>query len=616
MIQFFNRFCRCGIDPLTKTRATLISEEDFQFLENFKGRPFSTGTRPVIRWIKGDGLDDMVTQAAIGQATRLFGTDVDYCLCTQGIDAARVRNILEWAVQPVEWWAITEKDNPQVARFLTEAGCLIQNFGYWWKWFPERVRPAAPEWILDGDMVITGKPAWYKEWVEGNDVLRITQDDAEDSTIYGRYTDLVNLDLMLYSGLVSLPPNCVYMSVVADVMSKQPLSKGHNGKKDMCEQGVIAVTFQKLNAIPIPLYEFPFCRSFQDYIDFGLPGDQNRIWGYHFGNAFVRKNLHFDRLTDENIIFLKGESTLIEKFRWLGCKGQWGIPGWSMSDECLEVVLSHAVSFKGKTVLELGTSRGRLAAMLAELGCIVTTVDHCDRGAGINLEGLSVEIIIGDAIHFVGYSKMYFDLIICDLHGNSTREWKRYSRPLMKRVQGGSALILNNTMLSKIPEWHEESGVAWFLNQLPRTWKVTQYNDISPGIAFVTKDAKRRSNYLTNPLGASFSRILSLLHFVFSKRICQFTRRRLKLSQDLRTTRESGLFNEKYYLENNPDVRDAQFEPLRHYLLFGGFEGRNPSEKFNSAFYLEQYPDVKDSGLNPLVHFILFGQAEGRHPLS
>jgi len=47
-------------------------------------------------------------------------------------------------------------------------------------------------------------------------------------------------------------------------------------------------------------------------------------------------------------------------------------------------------------------------------------------------------------------------------------------------------------------------------------------------------------------------------------------------------------------------------------LLYGGFEGRNPSEKFNSSYYLEQNPDVKSSGMNPLLHYIIFGKAEGR----
>jgi len=92
-----------------------------------------------------------------------------------------------------------------------------------------------------------------------------------------------------------------------------------------------------------------------------------------------------------------------------------------------------------------------------------------------------------------------------------------------------------------------------------------------------------------------------------------FTQRlRLKISS-AKTSREilsSGLFDEKYYLQNNPDVKASGMNPARHYLLYGAFEGRNPSEKFDSAFYLEQNADVKASGMNPLVHYLRFGKAE------
>ena len=72
-------------------------------------RPFSLGTRPVIRWIKGDGRDDEVTRSAIAQATRVFGDRVDYCMCSAGISAARARAILAWSDQPVEWWPLGPK---------------------------------------------------------------------------------------------------------------------------------------------------------------------------------------------------------------------------------------------------------------------------------------------------------------------------------------------------------------------------------------------------------------------------------------------------------------------------------------------------------------------------
>ena len=76
----------------------------------------------------------------------------------------------------------------------------------------------------------------------------------------------------------------------------------------------------------------------------------------------------------------------------------------------------------------------------------------------------------------------------------------------------------------------------------------------------------------------------------------------------------SGMFDRSYYLQTYPDVRDAHVFPLLHYLRYGGFEGRNPSESFDSAGYLTNYPDVKQKGINPLVHYLRFGKSEGRNP--
>lgn len=38
------------------THALLVADEDNASAENHRGQWFSAGTRPIIRWIKGDGL--------------------------------------------------------------------------------------------------------------------------------------------------------------------------------------------------------------------------------------------------------------------------------------------------------------------------------------------------------------------------------------------------------------------------------------------------------------------------------------------------------------------------------------------------------------------------------
>lgn len=469
------------------TRAQSIAAADLREERNRRGRRFSQGTRPVIRWIKGNGLDDDVTRAAIGQATRLFGAKVDYCLCTQGLDADRARRVLEWAAQPVEWWPLTPQDNAPLAERLQAAGCPVERFGYWWKWFPERVRPDGPEWILDGDMVVTGAPPWFDAWTEGRDTVRVSQDNKGIPRIYGNYSSLVDPALKLYSGLISLPPGCLYMREMLEVLSQQPLAAGHNGMEDMCEQGVVAATFQSYAPVPIPLYEFPFGRARQSFLDFGVEGDQGCVWGYHFGNSFRMRNPHFDRLVAEGTVFSATGGDLLDRFRWLGGEGPWGIPGWAMPPRMVRVIMEHTQPFAGREVLELGTSRGRTTAILASQGCKVTTIDHVDRGARANLEGLGVEVIVDDAIRYASRTSRSFDLVLCDVHGNSPEEWARLGKPLMRLVRPGGTMLVSNAALSEIPEWREETGVAWFLRTLPRAWSVEIDRRAVPGLAIVRK---------------------------------------------------------------------------------------------------------------------------------
>ena len=74
------------------------------------------------------------------------------------------------------------------------------------------------------------------------------------------------------------------------------------------------------------------------------------------------------------------------------------------------------------------------------------------------------------------------------------------------------------------------------------------------------------------------------------------------------------LFDARYYLDHNPDVRESAWPPLLHFLLCGGFEGRKPHPLFDPDWYLAEYPDVATCGLNPLQHYVHFGWREGRNP--
>jgi len=82
--------------------------------------------------------------------------------------------------------------------------------------------------------------------------------------------------------------------------------------------------------------------------------------------------------------------------------------------------------------------------------------------------------------------------------------------------------------------------------------------------------------------------------------------------RDLYKIRNSDLFDRDWYLARNKDVDKERINPAKHYLYFGGLEGRDPSPKFSSSHYLISNDDVNRAGMNPLLHYIKYGKKEGR----
>ena len=124
--------------------------------------------------------------------------------------------------------------------------------------------------------------------------------------------------------------------------------------------------------------------------------------------------------------------------------------------------------------------------MLASVGCHVTTVDHQDRGAAQNLAGLSVDVIVSDALAYLRATEKVFDLIVVDLHGNSIAAWRELSDTLLRRLTPDGTLVVSNTQLYKQWVWREERGARWFVDQLVPTWNVTEF-DVHPGVAVLRR---------------------------------------------------------------------------------------------------------------------------------
>jgi hypothetical protein len=68
--------------------------------------------------------------------------------------------------------------------------------------------------------------------------------------------------------------------------------------------------------------------------------------------------------------------------------------------------------------------------------------------------------------------------------------------------------------------------------------------------------------------------------------------------------KRSGLFDPAFYLLNNRDVRDADVDPLMHFVTNGWKEGRNPSASFDLKSYIEMNTTIKELGINPLIYYL------------
>jgi hypothetical protein len=82
--------------------------------------------------------------------------------------------------------------------------------------------------------------------------------------------------------------------------------------------------------------------------------------------------------------------------------------------------------------------------------------------------------------------------------------------------------------------------------------------------------------------------------------------------KDLEAIRNSVFFDESYYLETNPDVREKRLDAALHYLVYGWLEGRDPGPFFSTEAYLARHPDIGAASLNPLLHYEAHGRGESR----
>jgi len=160
-----------------------------------------------------------------------------------------------------------------------------------------------------------------------------------------------------------------------------------------------------------------------------------------------------------------------------------------------------------------------------------------------------------------------------------------------------------------------------------RTYPDVREADTDPLMHFIRfgwKEGRNPSNdfdtssyFLENP-DIVEKKINPLLHSL-SKRRCKAIGLLKLLKKFLREIYvyiqlyNGGEFDRAFYLRTNPDVRQADIDPLMHYIRHGWKEGRNPSHLFFTKIYLDYYQDVKESRINPLLHYQKYGKKEGRY---
>ena len=76
----------------------------------------------------------------------------------------------------------------------------------------------------------------------------------------------------------------------------------------------------------------------------------------------------------------------------------------------------------------------------------------------------------------------------------------------------------------------------------------------------------------------------------------------------------NDIFDAEYYSSINEDVRSSGIDPVKHYIMHGAYEGRNPSPLFDVEFYKSQVNIPDDFPFTPLTHFLLIGRKKDISP--
>lgn len=146
------------------------------------------------------------------------------------------------------------------------------------------------------------------------------------------------------------------------------------------------------------------------------------------------------------------------------------------------------------------------------------------------------------------------------------------------------------------------------------SWRITAPVRTAKNIA---QDPRNALGYLRDLVRGRTSNFNPLAYNPMSMR----AQRELLTPEKLEALR--ALFDEDYYVEHNPEVELAGFDPFRHFMEIGRFQGLKATREtdedfarlqaqFNEAYYVVSNPEVVSARLKPFEHFVQFGRWEGR----
>ncbi len=76
----------------------------------------------------------------------------------------------------------------------------------------------------------------------------------------------------------------------------------------------------------------------------------------------------------------------------------------------------------------------------------------------------------------------------------------------------------------------------------------------------------------------------------------------------------STYFNVSYYQRRYGDTAEGMANPLKHYLLYGVQDKRQPGIYFDTEWYLDRTPILRTNEIDALTHYFNYGIAEGKSP--